>query len=219
MDRISSVWDMGLRDRLYGWTSDGTYKELCEFLHPRNGKTENVENIERWMINGILVNELRSGTFPCPENARRMAIHNIMDNQHFTRGNALFLRQCLRAAICAPVRLLPVELLQDIFVLAADDDDPAECLRVRIRIACVSNHWRAVAIAMGKLWAEVIYTEEFPASKHRVAIMESFSRRVGKWQLCLTVHEDFDKKCSQRQRRRWAGRILPLLRSRSRYRS
>lgn len=56
--------------------------------------------------------------------------------------------------VCAPVYVLPTEILQEIFSLVVDDARPPSTWQARI-LSGVCSHWRTAALACGYIWTSV----------------------------------------------------------------
>ncbi|KAL1745253.1 hypothetical protein HDZ31DRAFT_36926 [Schizophyllum fasciatum] len=103
------------------------------------------------------------------------------------RCGHLHSRMC--AAVTAPVRKLPVELLRLVLAYAIIEEDDAEVqMRTRIGVACVSRHWRTVALDARTLWTGIACTDTYPRLAHRTRVIAMCMARAHGLPLHMEVH-------------------------------
>ncbi|KAG5641406.1 hypothetical protein DXG03_005273 [Asterophora parasitica] len=92
-----------------------------------------------------------------------------------TTMNARRLFSSFSCAHQPPSSHLPNELLSEIFLLAAHNDDQYETILTPITVSHVSARWRNVAISTGGLWSTIIIT--FPTSRGQLSRAVTWIKR------------------------------------------
>ncbi|TRM60956.1 hypothetical protein BD626DRAFT_503331 [Schizophyllum amplum] len=203
---------------LYTWKyEDDVLTYIADWKSPRK---DTRKGRQVTMIGNILILWLRSATIPPDDIVSNLQVGNnrdrnsIMELHSAARTSSqdirgvierkimgLLVRCCVRDAIVAPVRRLPSELLQAIFVAAVSEEtDPELQMRTRLRIACVSYHWRAVALATGEIWTNIACSYVFPSSLRRIPILKLCVERAGSRPLRVTVIRSFEEHESPEER-------------------
>ncbi|KAK0209563.1 hypothetical protein IW262DRAFT_1498362 [Armillaria fumosa] len=105
------------------------------------------------------------------------------------------------------VSFLPVEMLCEIFQLAADGDlDLAECDVLDIKhspnwvISHVCRAWRSVALSMPNLWtyvcieddSDLLMLDDVPFTDNRATLLQEYLARSGQYSLRVTLSSSYD---------------------------